>query len=341
MPKLQILGLYFYNWLFQNYSGGFNVTIINSFSDCYAQLEVTRLGELEVSDIKMELNTREKMNFEVQNAGMIGFLLNNLGDVIFDSIKPYIFRIINGNIRGNINEHLKKVKIMFPNSIPPLDLAIAEARKFVRSSNLDPYMVPDYQYATSIYSVDVTDTVVTGLSSFYRIGDVRILMDRHTIYTEANIGTEVLEGTCNWVAGIAGILTKSGTLSFTVDYVNVMINVSQPLDIRKKPKVLDLLVKVGNIQLRMDGAGTLDYLAEIGVNTMPNILRYQIVQAAEMPMKRKIQEALDNTDVEQFILDQLPIIDSQLYKTDIRVIQDNFVEEGLVVKGKALDQECC
>lgn len=339
MPKLEITGDYFYKWLFQNYSGDFNVTIINALSDCNAQLEVTRFGELEVADIKMELSTRDKIHFNVQNAGMIGFVLNSLGEVIFDGIKPYIFKIINGNIRGNINEHLKKLKVMFPNSIPPIDLAIAEARKFVRNNEWDPYFAPDYQYATSIYSIDITHNVVMGLSSFYRVGNVKVLMDNLTLFIEANIATETLEGMCNWEAGIAGILTKSGMMSFTVEYIKVMILIGQPLDIRKKPKVTDINIKVGNVQLRMDGSGLPDYIAEFAVNVVPNILRYQIVQAAEMPIKRKIQEVLDNTDIEQAILEKLPIIDRQLYKTDVSVIEDSFVEEGLVLKGKELDQE--
>lgn len=339
MPKLEVTGSYSYTWFFQNYNGTFNVTIVNAYSDCNAKLEVTRNGELEVADIKMELSTRETINFNVQNAGMIGMMLNNLGDVMFDSIKPYIFKIINGNVRGNVNDHLKKLKVMFPNSIPPLDLAIAEARKFVRNNDFDPYFVPDYQYATSIYSVDITHNVVMGLSSFYRVGDVKVLMDNLTLFIETNMATETLEGMCDWEAGIAGLLTKSGVMSFTVDSIKVMMVVSQPLDIRKKPKIMEMNVKVGNIQLRMDGAGTLDYIAEFAVNILPNMLRYQIVQAAEMPIKRKIQEALDNTDIEQFILDKLPIIDRQLYKSDISVIEDNFVEEGLVLKGKELDQE--
>lgn len=339
MPKLEITGSYFYTWLFQNYSGDFNVTIVNALSDCNAKLEVTRLGELEVADIKMELSTRDKIHFNVQNAGMIGFVLNSLGEVIFDGIKPYIFKIINGNVLGNINEHLKKLKVMFPNSIPPLDLAIAEARKFVRNNDYDPYFLKDYEYATSIYSVDVTQIVVMGLSSFYRVGDIKVTMDNLTLFIETNIATETLEGMCNWEAGIAGIFTKSGMLSFTVDYIKVMILVGQPLDIRKKPKINDMNIKVGNIQLRMDGAGTLDYIAEFAVNVIPNILRYQIVQAAEMPIKRKIQEVLDNTDIEQAILEKLPYIDRQLYKTDFSIIEENFVEDGLVLKGKELDQE--
>lgn len=339
MPKLEISGSYFYSWMFQNHTGDFNVTIINAYSDCNARLEVTRLGELEVADIKMDLNTRDQIQFNVQNAGMVGFFINSLSELIFDSVKPYIFKIINGNIRGNINDHLRKFKVMFPNSIPPLDLAIAEARKFVRNNDFDPYFMPDYQYATSIYSVDITQIILVGLSSFYRIGDIKVSMNNLTLFIETNVATEVLEGNCNWEAGIAGIFTKSGTMSFTVDYVRVKMIVSQPLDIRKKPKVMELNVKVGNIQLRMDGAGTMDYIAEFGVNVVPNIVRYQIVQAAEMPMKRKVQEILDNTDIEQFIVEKLPMIDRQLYKTDISIIEDNFVEEGLVLKGKELDQE--
>jgi len=151
--------------------------------------------------------------------------------------------------------------------------------------------------------------------------------------------TEQLEGSCDWEAGLAGVLTKSGRSSFAVEYAAVTLSVDQSLDIRKKPKVVDLRVSVGNLQLRMDGAGTLDYVAEVAVNLLPNVLRYQILQAAEKPMRRKVQEALDNVDLEKIVLDHLPMMDDQLYHRNATKIEDDFVDEQATTRLQDLDEE--
>jgi hypothetical protein len=85
--------------------------------------------------------------------------------------------------------------------------------------------------------------------------------------------------------------------------------VSQPLDTRKRPVLRDLDIKVGNIQVRMDGAGTLDYVIEFVVNVLPNLLRYQIVNAIEGPIKTRLQDIMDSIDVEEMIEEKLPQLD--------------------------------
>ncbi len=339
MPKLMIIGNYsFTDWFMKRFQGGFNVTLTSAYLDCLGTLEITRDGELEAMTINMDLISREKMKIDIEEAGFVGFVVNNLGEPLFNAIKPYLLSLISNNIRDTLNKGLKRFTVMFPNSIAPLDLGIAKLRKFLKKE-FDPYYVTDYQYASSIYSIDITHIVISGLSSIYRTGDVRLLMNNHTVNVMANVETEELEGSCSWEAGIAGILTKSGLASFTIEYVNLIMGLNQSLDIRRKPKVVDFQIKLGNVQLRMEGAGSLDYVAELGVNVLPNLLRYQIMQAMEKPIRRKIQEALDDTDIEQTVLDKLPIMDQQLYNHGTSVIEDNFVEGETKVETRGMDPE--
>lgn len=81
--------------------------------------------------------------------------------------------------------------------------------------------------------------------------------------------------------------------------------VAQPLDLSKKLKIEDLQLDVGNIQIRSSGLGTADYLVEFLVNIMPNLLRYQIMDALENPLMRKIQEFTDKIDLEKLIKENL------------------------------------
>lgn len=61
--------------------------------------------------------------------------------------------------------------------------------------------------------------------------------------------------------------------------------------------------------MRSDGAGTIDYIFEFFINVLPNLLRYQIMDALENPVKVKIQEELDKINVERFIKNNIPNID--------------------------------
>lgn len=83
------------------------------------------------------------------------------------------------------------------------------------------------------------------------------------------------------------------------------------MDARNPPQLEDIQIDLGNIQVRMDGAGTLDYVVELAVNVIPNLLRYQIIDALEAPIKLRIQEALNAVNVEQVIHENLPKLDEQ------------------------------
>lgn len=340
MPELELIGNYsYYGLMMQHYYGSFCVTLLNGYIECDGKLKVTLSGGLAATEIVMDLVSYNKMTISLEKAGVLGTFVNILGESLFSAIKPYFLSVISTNIRSNVNEHLQQLKIMFPNSIPPLDLAIAEFRKLAKVNGLDPYTFEPYQYASSIYSFDFTNIVITGFSSFYRIGDVKILLINHVVHVILNIGTEELEGSCDWEAGIAGILTKSGDLSFTVNYINVMISVNQSLDLRKKAQICDLDIRIGNIQLRMDGAGLLDYVAELGVNVLPNMFRYQIIQALEKPIRRNLQEALESIDLEQFILAKLPQIDHRLDRINETVVIEDDFTDGLMFMDVIKDKE--
>lgn len=94
------------------------------------------------------------------------------------------------------------------------------------------------------------------------------------VYALMDIGTQELEGKTHWeLSVIGGVLSRAGTVSFTVQYFRVQVKLSQPLDTRKRAILEELELELGNIQTRIHGAGTLDYIAEASVNIMPNLLR--------------------------------------------------------------------
>lgn len=235
-------------------------------------------------------------------------MINTIGPFVFDSIKPYMLTEVNTNVRGEINNHLKTLKQTFPNSIPPLDLAIAEVRKYFRSK-YDPYKLEDYKRTKGIFSLELTEIWVTGLASFYRTGDVTVTVTNNTISIGCHLSTKRLKGSCQWEVSGGGFISRSGFTSFTIEYLQVETKVNQSLNVRNTPKLQDFQMKFGNIQLRMDGLGTMDYILEFMANILPNILRYQLVDAGEGILKQRIQDFLNTIDVEKEIESRLKKIE--------------------------------
>lgn len=58
--------------------------------------------------------------------------------------------------------------------------------------------------------------------------------------------------------------------------------------------------------MRSDGAGTLDYVIELLVNILPNLLRYQIMDALENPAKMRIQEEFNKINIEKILKQKVP-----------------------------------
>lgn len=313
IEKLEMLGNYTMSTWFSRSNGPFNVTLSNVYIEGLAKLEVERDGQLQAQNIDMDIIFQDiAMNF--QNLGFLGSIfqgiINSVGTFLFDSIKPYILSEVNTNVRGDVNKHIRSLPQRFPNSISPLDMALAEGRRHVREMGYDPYHLPDYNYTVGIFRVDLTHSWVLGMSSFYRVGNVSVRMEKNIAYAGVHVGTQRLEGRTMWEVQVGGLLSQAGSASFTVEHIHVKTEISQPLDTRKRPALTDLDIEVGNIQVRMDGAGTLDYVIELVVNVLPNLLRYQIVNAVEGPIKLRVQEIMDSTDIEELIEQKLPELDT-------------------------------
>ncbi|XP_014481005.1 PREDICTED: uncharacterized protein LOC106747710 isoform X3 [Dinoponera quadriceps] len=312
---LDIRGLYTLTSWFTKSEGDFTVKLTDVSVQGIARLEVATDGKLQAQNIDMDL-TFDKIDMDFKNLGFLGSvfqgLINSVGTFMFDSVKPFILKEVNTNVRGEVNKQISQLPQYFPNSISPFDMAVAEARKQVRQMGYDPYRVPDYTQSAGIFTVTSSHTWVTGLASFYRMGNITITMEKGNVYALLDIGTQELEGKTHWeLSVIGGIMSRAGKVSFTVQYFRVQVKLGQPLDTRKRASLEELEFELGNIQARIHGTGTLDYLVEASINILPNLLRYQIMDAIEGPVKRHIQEKLDSVDVEKLIHDKIPEIEEQ------------------------------
>lgn len=83
--------------------------------------------------------------------------------------------------RDEVNKQTSQVPQYFPNSISPFDMAIAEARKQVSQMGFDPYQLKDYTQSVGVFTMTSSHTWITGLASFYRMGNITITMENGTV----------------------------------------------------------------------------------------------------------------------------------------------------------------
>lgn len=79
--------------------------------------------------------------------------------------------------RGEVNKHITQLPNYFPNSISPFDMAVAEARKQVSNMGYDPYLVEDHSQSMGMFTLYSSHTWVTGLASFYRMGNITLSLE--------------------------------------------------------------------------------------------------------------------------------------------------------------------
>lgn len=343
IDSLDIRGLYtLASWLSRS-AGDFTVKLTGVNVEGVARLEVGTDGKLQAQDIDMDL-TFDKIDLDFKNLGFLGSVfqgvINSVGSFIFDSIKPFILKEVNTNVRGEVNKQISQLPQYFPNSISPFDMAIAETRKQVSQMGYDPYRLKDYTQSVGMFTVTSSHTWITGLASFYRMGNITITMENRNVYALLDVGTQELEGKTHWeVSVIGGFLSRAGTVSFTVQYFRIQVKLGQPLDTRKRAFLEELELELGNFQTRIHGAGTLDYLVEASVNILPNLLRYQIMDAIEGPLKRRIQQELDKVDTEKLIDEKIPVIEEQArWMQGIVPVEETILEEATLPSYNQDDQ---
>jgi len=107
--KLDIRGLYtLASWLSRS-AGDFTVELTGVNVEGIARLEVGADGKLQAQDIDMDL-TFEKIDLDFKNLGFLGSVfqgvINSVGAFIFDSIKPFILKEVNTNVRYDIFSYI-------------------------------------------------------------------------------------------------------------------------------------------------------------------------------------------------------------------------------------------
>lgn len=110
-------------------------------------------------------------------------VINNAPNMVFDTMKPFMLKEAYGKLRTEIDSKITELmgEMKLPNSISPLDMAIGEGRRRVREMGYDPFIVRNYNHSVGLFSVQLLNTWINGVSSFYRVGDLVLGMDNNTV----------------------------------------------------------------------------------------------------------------------------------------------------------------
>ncbi|XP_034097360.1 uncharacterized protein LOC132783682 isoform X2 [Drosophila nasuta] len=305
LDEMVVKGRYKLAALFSNSNGPCSITLRRVHFTALATLAAQSDGRLAVDQMKTDITFGE-MSMDFQNLGFMGSMfqgvLNSAPNLVFDAMKPFMLSDVEKQLSAEIDKFVveKLGDPRMPNSIRPLDTMIAQTRKQVREYGFDPYHLPDMNRTMGVLSAQLTNTWIRGVSSFYRVGNVTVALVNNTITMRFQVGTQELSGAGQWEVGM-GMMSRIGHVQFTVHHLRATLEFSQALDTRQRPLIKDLQLDLGNIQVRCSGAGTLDYVMEFAVNVLPNLLRYQIMDAIENPIKQRVQETLNTIDIEQAI----------------------------------------
>uniref|UniRef100_A0A182QKY9 Hemolymph juvenile hormone binding protein n=1 Tax=Anopheles farauti TaxID=69004 RepID=A0A182QKY9_9DIPT len=309
IDEIAVQGNYTMSTFFNRAEGPFTVLMRNVLTKANVSLAVERDGTLRTKDIELDI-AFDDMAMDFQNLGFMGSIfqsvVNTASNLVYDTMKPYMLSEAYTKIREEVDSRMLNITlengITLPNSIAPLDMAIGEMRTLVRNKGLDPFLVPDYNNTAGIFGMQTMHTWITGGSSFYRYGDISVTMQNNSATLGMHVATQRIVGSTQWEVSVGrGMLSHAGRAQFTVEHIRVAFQVEQPLDLRKKLKLKDIQLELGNIQVRCDGAGTFDYIIEAAVNILPNLLRYQLMDAIENPLRIRIQEKLDCINTEALV----------------------------------------
>ncbi|XP_052869413.1 uncharacterized protein LOC128275074 isoform X1 [Anopheles cruzii] len=309
IDQITVHGNYTMSTFFNRAEGPFTVVMSNVLTKANVSLSVERQGMLQTKDIELDI-AFDDMAMDFQNLGFMGSIfqsvVNSASNLVYDTIKPYMLQEAYKKIREEVDTNIQNVTLergfILPNSISPVDVAIGELRTLVRNKGFDPFLVPDYNNTAGIFGMQTMHTWLRGGSSFYRYGDISVTMQNNTATLGVHVATQRITGSTHWEVSIGrGMLSHPGRAQFTVEHIRVAVQIEQPLDLRKKLKLKDIQLELGNIQVRCEGAGTFDYVVEAAVNILPNLLRYQIMDAIENPLRMRIQEKLDCVNTEAMV----------------------------------------
>ncbi|KAK7868843.1 hypothetical protein R5R35_014172 [Gryllus longicercus] len=311
LEHLDLEGAYGIRYFLTNSKGRITVTLDNVTVAATAALAVAQDGRLRADHVLLDV-AFDKLAARIENEALSALargVLEGMAPFVYESAKPFVMSEARQKVLSELDARCAKLPQRFPNSLSPLDLLVWDARKLVAHMGFDPYPVPDYNYSTGLTSVRLSNVWLSGLSTFHRAGAARVGFEKHVFRAALRVGTARLAGQCHWAIDFAGYLSRAGAAHFSVEYVEALAELRQPLDTRHHPHLERFELQLGDFAVRVAGAGTLDYAAEALANVLPNLLRSHIRDTLQRNVEDGVREALNKIDMQTLVEERLSELD--------------------------------
>lgn len=308
LPAINVQGQYEWPGWWSTSTGDANITMTGIQFSLEVALGINDDGILTADTVTITLTYVELIlgftGLSTEHSYMVG-----AADLFFSSI---IQPVIVGRLQERVSDLLnKKLEAAlkdkpFPDSISPVDYAVAKIRSRLRERKLDPFTIErkEINMAWEVTLV-LKDITLSGLSTIHRTHEVAIEFIDNAIFATLQIGTQELKGGADWSVSAALLPAVSGHLDIGVESLAITIEIKQPANIRSPPVLRKIDIQLGNLEVRSAGERTADYAVELMANIFPNIFRNIIMDKVEPRIHQVIQKKLNGLDLHRIIMDKL------------------------------------
>lgn len=307
LPWVNLEGDYEWPGYWSNSEGFGNITMVGIVVTLDLYLGVNDVGLLSVEP-KMDLQYQDlQLNFTGLGYAH-GVVVGAAGTFFSTVIQPLIFERVQTRVQTALNQRLEQriQNLTFPDSISPVDFAVARLRMGLRDKGLEPLTIDDREtHLTWGVTVQLQNIKFGGITTIHRTHEISAQFIDNAVYVTIQLGTQALKGDLDWSLSASLLPAVGGHLALELESLAVTVEAQQPANIRSPPTLRKIDVKLGNLAVRSDGEGTFDYLVEALVNILPNCLRDQIMDRVEPVIHQKIQKEFNRLDIYRVVMNKL------------------------------------
>merc|ERR1712168_1227976 len=186
------------------------------------------------------------------------------------------------------------------------DVILKNLRVRIVNKGLDPLILPvkSFEFSKKILLVEVRgsakvyDGYLKGLSTLHRTGLASMSTNATHINVRTTIGVNDLVGSYKASAKFMNFGPQFNIL-LGMESVGVAFEVVQATQKGSKPQLLSFaIVDLGEIKAEIDGnLAILDFFVNKFNNFVINLVKNFVVTALELPLKKLVQNVLDNTEL--------------------------------------------
>merc|ERR1711955_76495 len=186
------------------------------------------------------------------------------------------------------------------------DSILKNLRVRILNKGLDPLILPikSFEFSKKVLLIEIRgsakvyDGYLKGLSTIHRTGLAEMNQNATHVNVRATVGVNDLVGSYKASATFMNLGPKFA-INLAMESVGITFEVVQAIQKGSKPTLLSFaVVDLGKIETELDGDfNILDFILNKFNNFVINLVKDFVVTALEIPLKKLVQDVLDNNDL--------------------------------------------